>query len=285
MNKTLIMLLMVLGAVNASLFYTLDVDRSGSVSVTLSIQQDGNASLVLPSDASALQIVGGSYKVVDGTALISAGKTGFTTFSFTSDLLTTKSGSGWKLVASPPEDSLVRIYAPSYSVIGKSSPEPTSVSSDGYRNLMEFAYSPAIRLEYRLEDVPPASEESIPAPYLIAAFVLLIVAIGYVLYPRAGIRTQTPPVSLKPVEKQPTLSMTPGKKEMMETFNDNDTRIVNFLLANKGKSRRNELERKTGISKSSLSMALNRLEKRKIVEMDRTSTTHFVKLSDYFLKL
>jgi uncharacterized membrane protein len=79
--------------------------------------------------------------------------------------------------------------------------------------------------------------------------------------------------------------MTGGKKEMMETFNENDLKIANFLLSAGGKSRRNDLERRSGISKSSLAMALNRLEKRKIIEIDRTSTTHFVKLSDYFLKL
>jgi uncharacterized membrane protein len=88
-----------------------------------------------------------------------------------------------------------------------------------------------------------------------------------------------------PQEKSPSLEVTSGKKEMMETFNENDLRIVNHLLQTQGKSRRNELERKTGISKSSLAMAINRLEKRKIIEIDRTATTHFVKLSDYFLKL
>ena len=58
-----------------------------------------------------------------------------------------------------------------------------------------------------------------------------------------------------------------------------------MLLSSSGKARRNELERRSEVSKSSLAMALNRLEKRKIIEIDRTATTHFVKLSDYFLRL
>lgn len=83
----------------------------------------------------------------------------------------------------------------------------------------------------------------------------------------------------------PTLEITEGKKEMMETFNKNDLLIVQYLLENGGKSARNILERKSGISKSSLSMAIRRLERRKILEVDRTSTTHFVKLAEYFLKM
>jgi uncharacterized membrane protein len=166
---------------------------------------------------------------------------------------------------------------PAYAVITSSSPKPMKVSADESRPSLEFSGGP-IALEYELSAAPePVQSDS--SFILIAAFVL---AAGMVA---AAIILRNKPHGKTVREKTPSLLMTGGKKEMMETFNENDKAIVGFLLSSQGKSKRNELERKTGISKSSLAKAINRLEKRKIIEIDRTSTTHFVKLSEYFLKL
>lgn len=277
MNRLGFLLLFALSLSHASLTYTVDTDRSGFSSVVLSTEAEAGAEVLLPEDASNFRIVGGSYSIVNGTAYIEAGKTGFVTFSFSSSMLTTKTASGWKLQFFPPEGAAVHAYMPAYATIESSIPQPAKVYAEDSRTLAEFGNSDMVTVYYRLEEQPaPVREDDSAALYVLAAAIVAAAAVIAFSLRR--------PKSAKQ-ELKSTLGMTPGKKEMMETFNENDLKIVNFLLENKGKSRRNLLERKTGVSKSSLATALKRLEKRKIIEMDRTSTTHFVKLSDYFLKL
>lgn len=286
------MLLFALSIAHAQAVYTVDTDRSGYSSVTLSMEGTDALALELPPDAGNFRIVGGSYEIANQTAVVSAGKAGFTTFSFSTALFTTKTQSGWKLSFSPPENATVRIYMPAYSTIENAFPQPKRVSSEDSRISVESGYSPAVTLYYSLGEVPPEEGADPTGILLVAAIIAVaVIALSFLLRPKPQtIVVETKDgrpvaVSSAPPEKAPTLGMTPGKKEMMETFNENDLKIVGSLLSSDGKSRRNELERRSGISKSSLAMALNRLEKRKIIEIDRTSTTHFVKLSDYFLKL
>jgi uncharacterized membrane protein len=277
MNKALLLLVVLATSAFASELLTINIERSGIASVILSLEGEHSSAISLPSDASNFRIVGGSFSVLNGTAQVTPGPSGFTTFSFSSSVLTTKTPDGWKLFFEAPSTSNVTLYMPAYAVITSSSPKPMKVSADESRPSLEFSGGP-IALEYELSAAPePVQSDS--SFILIAAFVL---AAGMVA---AAIILRNKPHGKTVREKTPSLLMTGGKKEMMETFNENDKAIVGFLLSSQGKSKRNELERKTGISKSSLAKAINRLEKRKIIEIDRTSTTHFVKLSEYFLKL
>jgi LPXTG-motif cell wall-anchored protein len=288
MNKALITALLMLTASFATYTYTVDVDRSGAASVTLSLEGGDTVNVSLPIDATNFRVVGGSYKTADGGVVVSAGSSGLATFSYSTSQFTTKTDSGWKLSFSPPEGAYVRIYAPPYSAIGNSFPQPDSVSSDGFRLIIENSPAKQVTVYYSLEEPPQAGEQSDLALPAIALLAALALAGAYLLRRKpqaAAPQPQASKAAVPPAEHAPSLEMTPGKRGMMETFNENDLSIINFLLGCGGKSRRNELERKTGISKSSLAMAINRLEKRKMLEIDRTSTTHFVRLSDYFLRL
>ena len=103
MNKPVFLLLCMLFASHASLIYTIDTDRSGFSSITLSAESEERAEVVLPGDAGNFRVVGGSYSIVNDTAYIEAGKSGFVTFSFSSSMLTAKTTSGWKLRFFPAE--------------------------------------------------------------------------------------------------------------------------------------------------------------------------------------
>jgi uncharacterized membrane protein len=302
MNKLAFLAIFLVSAAFASHTYTVDINRDGLSYVTLSLEGQENASVPLPDDAMDVRIVGGSYSMENGIAIVQTGKSGLASFSYTTNLFTTKTQSGWKLSFSAPEGAIVNVYMPPYATLDNIFPQQTSVSSDGSRAVVGFSDPGSVTVFYSLGE-PPAQQADQTPLYMLAGAVLLAAAIiaGSVVLggrphpatpqpsaphaaapPHAPAPAAAPPA---PAEKQPTLDMTAGKKEMMETFNSNDLKIADFLLSSGGRCRRNELERKTGISKSSLAMALNRLEKRKIVELDRTSTTHFVKLSDYFLRL
>ncbi|HSB46638.1 MAG TPA: hypothetical protein VLD37_01390 [Candidatus Bilamarchaeum sp.] len=291
MNRPIFLLVLMLAAAHASVIYTVDTDRSGSSSVSLSIEGSETVNVSLPGDAGSFRIVGGSYSLSGNSAIVKSGASGLTTFSFSTSDFTSKLSTGWKLSFSAPEGSTARVSMPSRVTIENMFPAPKTVSAEDSRTSIDFENPGPVTIYYRLEDAASSPPDN-SALYILAAAALVaigIVAASFVLKrPPVPAPPPAAPASITPApaaEKQPSLDLTPGKKEMMETFNENDLVIVNFLLSVQGKSRRNELERKSGVSKSSLAMALNRLEKRKIVEIDRTSTTHFVKLSDYFLKL
>lgn len=297
MNRTLLLTMMLVSLSSASVIYTVDTDRTGFSSVTLSLQGSGSVSVPMPSDAADFRIVGGSYRLENGSAVVSVGQSGFTTFSFTTSLFTGKTTDGWKLSFDPPDGAAVNVYMPSYSSIDNPFPMPKSVSADSSRTLVEYDSPQLVTIYYRLNEQPASQPSDSGSGYIvITALIVAVAIIGASVILKLPTRAQAlmqpqappAPAQQEPAAqppKQPSLEMSPGKKEMMETFNENDLKIVGFLLSSGGKARRNELERKTQVSKSSLAMALNRLEKRKIVEIDRTATTHFVKLSDYFLRL
>jgi len=270
MNKHILLAFLLFSLSFSSIIYTVDTDRAGFSSITVSLEQEQSVNIALPQDANSFRIVGGSYQIINNTAVVSS--SGIATFSFTSETLTSKSGSEWKLALSPPEDADIYVYMPGFTTIVSSSAQPSTVTSENYRTVVQFQPSDFISISYRLEEVQTEPEGD--STLVIAAAIIAAAVIAALILKGGGKK-----------EKKSTLSLTPGKKEMMETFNENDAKIVNYLFEEKGKAKRNDLERKTGISKSSLAMALNRLEKRKIIEIDRGATTHFVKLSEYFLKL
>ncbi len=293
MNRKHLLAFLMISCALSFCAYTLDVDRSGTAYATLSIGDGEQAEVPVPADAWGFRIVGGSYSLSNGTAYVSPGQSGFCTFSFSTSLLTSKSDGGWKLSFSPPQDSEAKVFLPTYATLENSFPQPDSVSSEGSRMQLEIPYSRSVNVYYRLGEAPAPDGAGAGWDFIIAATAILCVAaIAASLFLRGrrnplrhGQAAQAPAAGTREQIAQPSLELTAGKREMMETFNENDKKIADYLLANAGRCRRNELERKSGISKSSLAMALNRLERRKIVEIDRTSTTHFVRLTDYFLRL
>ncbi|OGI14995.1 hypothetical protein A3K63_03150 [Candidatus Micrarchaeota archaeon RBG_16_49_10] len=73
-----------------------------------------------------------------------------------------------------------------------------------------------------------------------------------------------------------------SKENVLRTLSDNERKIVEMLIGGKGQMKRSKLERESQISKSSLAAALKNLERKKIVELDKTYKTHSVKLTRWF---
>ena len=153
MNR-LVFLLIIATCAHASMVYTVDVDRAGFASVTLSIEGGESSEVALPADAGNFRIVGGSYSIGNGTASVVSGKLGFTTFSFSSNMLTEKSGTSWKLHAFPPEGAETLIYMPAYTTMEGFSPQPERVSAEDSRTLVEMDEGEQERLMLKLtEDI------------------------------------------------------------------------------------------------------------------------------------
>ncbi len=73
--------------------------------------------------------------------------------------------------------------------------------------------------------------------------------------------------------------------QVMQTLTKNETDIVDLLLSEKKLVKRSFMEKKLNIAKSSLAATLNNLERKKIIDIDRTYNSHTIKLTDWFNKL
>lgn len=71
----------------------------------------------------------------------------------------------------------------------------------------------------------------------------------------------------------------------MKALSENERAVIVLLSSNSGEMKRNLLERKSGLAKSSLASCLNMLERKNVVVIDKTSTTHYIRFTDWFKDL
>jgi len=76
-----------------------------------------------------------------------------------------------------------------------------------------------------------------------------------------------------------------SQHNIVKTLSRNEQVIIKTLTDNNGEMKRNELERLSKLSKSSLAASLNSLERKNIVKIDKSQTVHYVELTDWFKSL
>ncbi|NCN65412.1 MAG: hypothetical protein GW779_05805 [Candidatus Altiarchaeum hamiconexum] len=121
---------------------------------------------------------------------------------------------------------------------------------------------------------------------------------------RAAITTHPIPSAATPLEKEESNKKEGGKAEKKEedadkkeqykvmiqkerenlllSLTENERIVINVLMEHEGDLLRTEIARGTKLPKSSLAMALKKLEDRKIIEIDKTFTIHKVKFTTWF---
>ncbi len=72
--------------------------------------------------------------------------------------------------------------------------------------------------------------------------------------------------------------------KMMGVLSGNEYMVVDILLKKGGGLKRAEVERASGLSKSSLAAVVNNLERKKVISVDRTYTSHYLEVRESFLK-
>lgn len=75
------------------------------------------------------------------------------------------------------------------------------------------------------------------------------------------------------------------RENLLSSLTKNERIVVDFLMKHDGDLLRTEISRGTNLPKSSLSVALKKLEDKKIIEIDKTFTIHRVKFTDWFRSL
>ena len=127
---------------------------------------------------------------------------------------------------------------------------------------------------------------SLISPVLLGGLAVLFIAFMALAYAKPGIFQKLK--GRRQLSQMPTVlaeekvSVTKEKKNVLKALTENELKIVNALLENSGSMKRNKLEHLTQMAKSSLASALANLERRNIVQINRTFTVHTVELTDWF---
>jgi uncharacterized membrane protein len=82
--------------------------------------------------------------------------------------------------------------------------------------------------------------------------------------------------------KRTKLKKLENKQNIMRTLPTNENKIVEVLLKRKYGMKRSKLEKITKIAKSSLSSSLKNLERKNIIEIDKTYTSHYIRFTKWF---
>jgi len=75
------------------------------------------------------------------------------------------------------------------------------------------------------------------------------------------------------------------RENLLSSLTENERIVINLLMEHGGDLLRTEISRGTNLPKSSLSMALKKLEDKKIIELDKTFTIQKVKFTSWFKSL
>ncbi len=263
--------------------YKITVLENGNAQVLLSLNGTGTINIPLPLDVPSPSVEGGLYLDAPNGIDLFVGTARRASVGYESTLLTTKSDAwNFEMLLPNLDGALITVSMPRDVEIINASPNAsvtkTSVATELRWNLSS-TNGTAIAARYRFVALQNETRAETPAPqpqvqqsYAIYALVFVIL---FAVIATLALRLR------KPEE----IRATSGAENVMKTLTENELTIVKLLLANGGGMKRNKLERESKLAKSSLASALYRLEQRNIVNVDKTSAVHYVKLTDWFRSL
>jgi uncharacterized membrane protein len=280
--------------------YDIIVDDSGASLVLLTLSGEGETSLILPADVSDPVVEGAPYITEDSRLYVSVSGGLPCTVMYVTDHFTGKQGAEWTASLEMPEnisDTYVKISLPHDAKFVSASPSSPQLSRTNDSLVASWLFTSAppasISLLYSLSQTPfspPAGQQTNPpasqppqttlqwtAEYtlLFAVPIILLLAVVSAFY-----------LWRKTTGKQkPKLEVTEGMRNVMKALNESDVKIIEAIIDSGGEIKRSTLERKTQTAKSSLALALQRLESKNIVKMDKERASHYVALSEWFRSL
>lgn len=253
--------------------YQIIIEDNGNSIVIMTINSDGVVSVPLPGDVEEVMVKGALYLMNDSGVEISMGSIEEAILLYTTSLLTSKNGSEWAFELTLAEAGNVTIAMPENTMVLDT--EPQALMESGEFLQLHWENASQVSLSYyfdgpgpgALEESGPGVTGNMPADptWIALPGAGIIAALGAVLYFR-----------------RPRMSK---KQSIIKIMSPNDRKIVKLLMENKGEIKRSVLEGRSGISKSSLSASLQNLERKKIVEVDRTFYSHHVRFTRWFNEL
>jgi len=277
--------------------YEVIVKETGEALVLIRFSSSGFFQIPLQDDVDEVKVKGALYTLENKTLELSIGSTKTAIVLYTTSMITSKKVDIWnfklELVSS---NSTLVLYLPSEAKI--ISTEPRSfIEEQDYKKLLwnqvssveaNYSFSTSIEsfqedggslehlqpktegLRQNLREESFRKEEPAGTTTAIITATLLFFALA---------------VSLLVILLILRSGSSKSKTNIIRTLPKNEARIVKILLQHRDGMKRSQLEHISGLAKSSLSAALNNLEKKNIIIIDKTYAAHFVKFTDWFKKL
>jgi len=276
--------------------YHIVVDEDGKALIFLLLEGNGTINLPLPLDVEEIEVDGAlTFDAENGLdVVVSDDETA--SLIYKTDLLTVEKDGEVEMEMTLPElDSIsILVSLPPEAQIKAVKPKASVTPSPQSVNILwTFTYpSPkTFKIGYSLPpetsqplsttstsltssssttSFPPSKISHLPKSYVM--FMLLIfVVFGGVAY-----------LTFKRLFSSKVIRPTAGQERIMKTLTGNEYKIVEILIQHGGGMKRNQLEKISNLSKSSLAGALFNLERRGILIVDKSNVVHYVELSDWF---
>ena len=254
--------------------YSVLVQESGNSIVIATVEGSGLYTIELPIDANP-EVRGALYLKEGNLLSLSIGSTEKAVIAYQTTTFTSKDDS-WRLNINLDTNYLKVSLPKSANIL---SINPHAFVQEFDVKTVEFNQGQAeilynidsINLAKYLDNMDTNKFETIVAYVILAALFLILLA-GLYFFVRKP----------KRVKKEKRSSQ---KNNVLKTLSNNEKKVVQILLENNNSAKRSMIERETRLAKSSLASTLYQLENKKIVELDKTHTTHFVKLTEWFTDL
>jgi len=288
-SKIAFILIITLSLPAAALSSTTNVvlEENGNSAVFMVFEGEGTVEVPLPLDVPEPLVEGALYVISQQGVQLSLEGDDTAVLSYTSSILTSKNEGVWSFSFQTPEtkNNEVILSLPLNSNLKNVEPRGVvSVNEDsrvvnwqtsGRKTLSAaFEYTKAsptstVSKETTTIESRQVDDETGLGDYLV--YIILLVAIAAVIL-----------FSYQKKTKKPSKGMI----KVMRTLSGNEYKMVDTLLKQKEFGmRRSDLERASSLAKSSLAMSVTNLERKNIVDVDRTRTVHYIELSKWFKEL
>jgi len=243
--------------------YLVIIEDNGNVVVLITINGIGLFEIPIQEDVQSVDIEGGLYLIEDGTLEVVIGSTEKAVIVYQTSMLTSKNDGVWNFdinLINIGYEKTITVAMPANTVVTNTNPQGKIESGE----IMKISWDNTenVFIEYYFQAVDETTDLRPLCVILIGALALIA---GYYLTTRR--------------KKSANLSK---KESIIETLSENEKKIVKILMDNDGRIKRSKLERTSEISKSSLAASLKNLERKKILEVDRTYASHYVKFTEWF---
>lgn len=296
----------------AKLNYTYKISEDGEVTTFIFIDGYEIVDITIPEISSIPQIRGGIYIDTPDGIEVSVGNTKKAIVAYRSSYHTEKKDGIWYFNSNIKNNSTVEIIFPLNTEIVRSSPKGIIQRKENYVE-MSFLNTPnSINTSYMITDL---SQEELDVTEIlndeeknndennsnnIILIILVIIIFSTLSFMFFIFRTKK---GTKKIIKENTINekinekvnennlsknddiipnITEAQLNIIRAANQNEALIIRIIARNNCHIKRNILEKESNLSKSSLASSLNNLEKKNIVQIDRTFKVHYIKFSDWF---
>jgi hypothetical protein len=251
--------------INNSEYYII-IQENGNAIIAITLEGQGEITIPIQEDVETINLEGGLYIMEEDTATIAIGTTEKAVLVYKTAMLTQKSNNEWKFNMNLEQTTNKEIII--------AMPETTTIKQTIPKTFLETGDFIKLHLENSNEieiiyNFPILTNDEVDNNYNILYLItgiLLIITIVLIY-------------NLKSKNK-----ISSRQEQILQTLTENESKIIKLLLESKKLLKRSFIEKKLEIAKSSLAATLTNLERKKLITINKTYTTHLIKLNDWFKK-